>query len=313
MQNGKLHLFFHSELDDPQLWRAALAEQLGELVFSTVDNCQEPQTVDVALLWTAPPGGLSAFTHLRAVLSLGAGVNQLDLSSLPHAVPLARLVDNSLTQTMVEYARATVLRYHRCLHRFEQHSREKRWQFEAPLLAQQRTVGVLGLGELGSAIALALARDGFVVEGFCRKAKDLSAVRCHLGEDGLHRLAAEVDILLNVLPLTTDTQGILNRRLFAHFSRPVCLINMGRGAHLNEADLLQALDSGQIEAATLDVTQVEPLPPESALWNHPKVLITPHVAGLSEPQQAARALAANIRRAMLGKPLLHQVQAGQEY
>jgi len=313
MLNGKLHLFFHSELDNPALWQAALSEQLGELYFSTVDNCTKPDSVDIALLWTAPPSGLADFSALKAVLSLGAGINQLDLSSLLHEVPVARLVDNSLTQTMVEYARAAVFRYHRALHRFEQHSRQRLWQFETPVLAQQRTIGVLGLGELGSTIALALASDGFKVQGFSRSPKNLPSIICHSGEQGLYQLAAQVELLINVLPLTAETNRLLNRELFNAFNQPVFLINMGRGAHLVEDDLLAALDTGQIEAATLDVTQIEPLPAENPLWNHPKVLITPHVAGLSSPEQAAVHLADNIRRAMQGKPLNNQVDYRRGY
>jgi len=313
MLDGKLHLFFHSELDNPALWQAALSEPLGELHFSTVDNCTKPETVDIALLWTTPAGGLADFSALKAVLSLGAGINQLDLSSLPHPVPLARLVDKSLTQTMVEYARTAVFRYHRAFHRFERHSRQKIWQFETPVLAQQRTIGVLGLGELGSAIALALAEDGFKVQGFSRSPKNLPSIRCYSGEQGLYQLAAEVGILLNVLPLTAETNGVLNRSLFNAFNKEVFLINMGRGAHLIEEDLLEALDSGQIEAATLDVTQIEPLPKTNPLWNHPNVLITPHVAGLSSPEQAAVNLAKNIRLAMAGKPLIHQVDFTKGY
>jgi len=313
MLNDKLHLFFHSELDNPKHWQVALTEQLGELHFSTMDNCTQPETVDIALLWTTPPSGLADFSTLKAVLSLGAGINQLDLSSLSQKVPLARLVDKSLTQTMVEYARAAVFRYHRAFHRFEQHSRQKTWQFETPLLAQHHRIGVLGLGELGSAIALALAEDGFKVRGFSQSPKNLPSIRCYSGEQGLYQLAAEVDMLINVLPLTAETNGVLNRSLFNVFNKPVFLINMGRGAHLIEEDLLEALDSGQIEAATLDVTQIEPLPRTSPLWNHPNVLITPHVAGLSNPEQAAVNLAENIRLAMAGKPLIHQVDFTKGY
>jgi len=289
MLNGKLHLFFHSKLDNPALWQAALSEPLGELHFSTIDNCTKPETVDIALLWTTPAGGL------------------------PHPVPVARLVDSSLTQTMVEYARVAAFRYHRAFHRFEQHSRQRIWQFEAPLLAQQRAIGVLGLGELGSAIAKALAQDGFNVQGFSLRPKTLPPVISYSGEEGLYQLAGQVDMLINVLPLTAETKGMLNRRLFNQFNKPVCLINMGRGAHLIEADLLAALDIGQIEAATLDVTQIEPLPAESPLWNHPNILITPHVAGPSSPEQAAVHLAENIRCAIQGKPLVNQVDFTKGY
>ncbi|MGH8384260.1 MAG: 2-hydroxyacid dehydrogenase [Pseudomonas sp.] len=240
-------------------------------------------------------------------------MNQLDLSSLTSGVPVARLVDHSLTTTMVEYARAAVFRYHRALDQYERDSRAHRWSFQPPVLAANRTIGVLGLGELGQAVAQALCADGFNVLGWSRSEKAIHGVECFSGESGLADMTAKIDILINVLPLTEATRGILDRRLFERFSRPVQLINIGRGAHLAELDLLIALETGKISAATLDVTAVEPMPDNSPLWGHPGILITPHVAGLSSPESAAAHIAKNIRLAMMNAPLINQIDLVKGY
>lgn len=313
MINDKIHVYFHSNLDDPEEWRNALTAHFADLAFSVGPECASPETVDIAMLWTSPPQGLSSFSQLRAVLSLGAGINQLDLSTLAEGVPVARLVDDSLTLTMVEYARATVLRYHRVLHRYEQHSRQRRWQFRPPVLAAQRSIGILGLGQLGHAIAKALTTDGFRVLGWSRTMKSLPNIEAYSGEQGLAELAGQVDMLINVLPLTSATRGILDRRLFACFKRPVQLINMGRGEHLVEGDLLTALNAGHVDAATLDVACLEPLPEDSLLWAHPDILITPHVAGLSSPDSAVARMVQNIRLALEGGRLINQVDFTKGY
>lgn len=313
MIDNAIHVFFHSNLDDPEQWHRALTRLLGPIHFSAELECCAPETVDIALLWTTPPQGLAAFTGLKAVLSLGAGVNQLDLSSLVRGVPVARLVNHSLTTTMVEYARAAVFRYHRAFDQYERDSRAHRWSFQPPVLAADRTVGVLGLGELGQAIAKALCADGFNVLGWSRSEKAIKGVKSFSGESGLADMAAQIDILLNVLPLTDATRGLLGKRLFERFSRPVQLINIGRGAHLAEHDLLDALHSGKISGATLDVTAVEPLPDVSPLWGHPDILITPHVAGLSSAESAAERIAENIRIAMNHGALINQVDLVKGY
>lgn len=313
MKNGNAHIFFSSELDSARDWRAALEKELGEIEFSTVnDAIVDPSTVDVALIWKSPAGGLGRFASLRAILSLGAGVNQLHPESLPKGVPLARLVDPGLTRTMVEYAKATVYRYHRNLDLFEQCSRASRWEFVPPKLAANTIVGVLGLGELGGNVAQALSADGFEVLGWSRNAKQLSGVTCLSGQQGLTSLARDSSIVVNVLPLTSETRGLLGSRFFMH-CRNVRLINMGRGEHVVDDDLLDALETGCVRAATLDVTSIEPLPTEHRYWSHERILITPHVAGLSSPKTAAAAVADNVRRAMSGLDLLNEVDLVRGY
>lgn len=307
------HIFFNSALDSASDWRHWLSAELGQVIFSVEQDLYDKSDVDVALLWTYPKHGLDQMTGLRAILSLGAGVDQLMLGSLPIDVPLARLVDASLTQHMVEYAKACVFRYHRRLHVFEKNSRERLWQWSPPKLTSASVVGILGLGQLGQAIALALAQEGFNVHGWSTTPKQFHGVTTHVGMEGLNNLMAASDIVINVLPLTDTTRFILSKSLFKRARKPICLINMGRGDHLVEADLLDALDAGSVQAATLDVVSVEPLPIEHSFWSHPDILITPHVAGLPSPRSAVSQVAENIRRAMLGKPLVNAVHATRGY
>jgi glyoxylate/hydroxypyruvate reductase A len=309
----KPHIFFHSNIDSPDEWRAALATEFEDFTFSVGSGCASPESVDVALIWTLPDDGLERFVNLRAVLSLGAGIDQLDLGRLPTHVPVARLVDASLTRTMVEYAKTAVYRYHRRFHVFERQSRDRKWTFISPTVSADTSVGILGLGEIGREIALALQREGFAVHGWSRTAKQLEGATTYTGRDGLKRMVGRSNIVLNVLPLTEETRHILCRDLFAQFKDGACLINMGRGAHLVESDLLDAIASGKIDAATLDVASVEPLPRSHPFWNHPDILITPHVAGISMPITAVATIAANIRRAMAGERLLQQVDSDRAH
>lgn len=309
----KPHIFFNSAIDSASDWQSWLQAELGDIISSVEDDHYNPENIDVALLWKPPRSGLRTMTNLKAILPLGAGIDQLSPNLLPGHVPLARLVDISLTQQMVDYARACVFRYHRRLHVFERNSRERLWHWSPPRQASECVIGLLGLGQLGEAIALALATDGFKVHGWSSTPKQLSRVTAHVGTKGLEQLMAFSDIIINVLPLTDSTRGILSGALFKLARKPLCLINMGRGDHLVESDLLIALDEGVVEAATLDVVSVEPLPEDHAFWNHPSILITPHVAGLPSPQSAVHQVAENIRRAMRAKPLLNLINPVRGY
>ena len=308
-------IYYFSRIDPPALWRDALATQLGNDSFEFIvgPDCAAPQQIDIGLMYNLPPDGLGAFTNLRAVLSLSAGVNQFDRKRMPPGVPLARSVDSSLAQHIVGYAKAAVLRYHRRFHRYERDSRAAVWRFEHPRLNAQSAVGVLGLGELGSVVAAALSAEGFTVHGWSRSPRALAGVQTHAGADGLRQIAGAADILVNLLPLTDETHGILSAALFAQMRQGSFVINMGRGGHLVEDDLLAALASGQLEAATIDVATVEPLPAGHPFWSHPGILVTPHVGGITTAATAAPQLAENVRRAMRGERLLNQVDAERGY
>jgi glyoxylate/hydroxypyruvate reductase A len=300
-------VYFHSNLDDPREWHATLAAAIPGLDFIVGPECETPERVDIALVWTPPPQGLNAFPNLRAVLSLGAGVDQLDLQHLHAHVPVARLVDPTLTARMIEYCKAAVFYLHRDFHIHRQNQAAGQWKFSAPVDASARRVLVLGLGELGAAVATALAGEGFSVTGWSRSNKTLPNVRSIHGNSALDPALEASDIVINLLPLTVHTAGILNRDFFSRFKPGTCLINVGRGAHLNEDDLMEALDQGRVGAAFLDVFSKEPLDPAHPFWTHPQVHVTPHVASLSDPQHSASAIVENVRRALNGQPLLNAV------
>ena len=313
MANQPVRIFFSSTLDHARSWQAALAGHLGKFEFVLETDSFDPASIDFALVWAVPNGMLARMTRLRAVQSLGAGINQLDPQQVPAHLPLARLVDTTLTRSMVDYARATVYRYHRGLDGFELASRSARWAFVKPRNSGETRISLLGLGEIGRAISRALACDGFPVTAWSRTPRDEPGIDCQSGPEGLGAAVSQADIVINVLPLTAGTEAILSTALFEQLKPGTRLINMGRGQHLVEEDLLAALENGHIAAATLDVTRIEPLPPDHPFWRHPGILITPHVAGLSSAESAAPLVAENVRRALRGDPLLHQVDRSRGY
>jgi glyoxylate/hydroxypyruvate reductase A len=310
---GIMALMFLSPDDPAEAWREALRAAIPDLDFRIWPEIGDAAEIDVALVWRPPPGELARYPNLRAILSLGAGIDGLLAQPGLPDVPIARMVDPSLTRTMTEYVLLATLRHHRQLDHFERAQRAARWSFALPPQAADRRLGVMGLGVLGGAAAASLAAHGFPVAGWSREAKRLAGVESFTGRAGLAAFLARTDILVCLLPLTRDTAGILNAATFAGLPRGACLINVARGTHLVEADLIAALDSGQLAGATLDVFREEPLPPENPLWRHPKVLITPHVASYASPRTGALGVADNIRRARGGRPLLHQVDRDRGY
>lgn len=306
-------LMFLSPDDPAEAWRAALLARVPELDFRIWPEVGNPAEIDIALVWQPPPGELARYANLRAILSLGAGIDGLLAQpSLPD-VPIARMVDPSLTRTMTEYVVLATLRHHRQFDHFEREQRAARWSYAFPPQAAERRIGVMGLGVLGSAAAASLAAQGFPVAGWSRELRQLAGIETFAGRAGLAAFLARTDILVCLLPLTRETAGILNAATFAGLPPGAFVINVARGAHLVEADLIAALDSGQLAGATLDVFRDEPLPPENPVWHHPLVLITPHVASYASTRTAAEGVAENIRRARAGEELLHQVDRARGY
>ncbi len=306
-------LMFLSPDDPAEAWRRELLARMPELEVEIWPEVGDPAAIDLALVWRAPPGELARYPNLKVILSLGAGIEWLVADPSVPDVPIARMVDPSLTRTMTEYVLLAVLRHHREFDRFERAQRARDWAYRFPPQAADRRVGIMGLGELGAAAAHELVRHGFAVAGWSRTGKALPDVTDYVGRSELHAFLHQTDILVCLLPLTADTRGILDAETFASLPHGACVINAARGAHLVEPDLLAALGSGHLAGATLDVFQTEPLPPENPLWSHPKVLITPHVASYCLPATAADGVVDNIRRARAGQPLRHQVDRTRGY
>ncbi len=271
-----------------------------------------PDTVDLIIYAPASPlQDFTPFTRCQAVLSLWAGVERI-AGNPTLTQPLARLVDPDLTQGMIEYVTGHVLRYHLGM---DAHlsAQPGDWAPTPPPLARDRVVGVLGLGALGQASATALVAQGFQVHGWSRQAKALPDIRCHTGEDGLRRVLGTAEIVVTLLPHTAATENLLDATRLQHCRPGLRLINPGRGALIEDAALLAALDRGQIAHATLDVFRTEPLPAAHPFWAHPKITITPHIAAATRPASAARSIVANIARLLRGDGLLHQVSRSAGY
>ncbi len=277
-------------------WVEMLQRLLPEWQVAAFDDIEDLADVRHAVVWRPRTGDLARFPNLDAIVSIGAGIDHvLADRDLPAGVPIIRTVGDDLTQRMREYVALHVLRHHRDMPRQLQAQTERDWHAIVAPVAQNRTVGVLGLGNLGMAAAQTLAGLGFSCRGWSTAPRSVPGVETFAGPDGLNRLLVGCDILVNLLPLTGSTEGILNRALFDRLARGACIINCARGGHLVDADLLSALEDGQIKQATLDVFHVEPLPPDHPFWAHPSITVTPHVASQIDVVTGARLIAANLR------------------
>lgn len=291
---------------------AAIRRELPDTTVEVWPNISDPDAVRMAVAWKQPEGVLSAFPNLAAVSSFGAGVDGLIFdATLPRELPIGRIVYPGLVAEMAEYVAAVILARRRRLWEFAALERESRWDPRPP--RDGRTAGLLGLGELGRHSARVLAGLGFRVLGWSRSPKDLTGVESFTGQDGLFEMAAQSDYLVCLLPLTPDTEGLLARPLFDAAKRGCYLVNAGRGRHLVEDDLLDALEVGRIGGACLDAFAVEPLPGGHPFWSHPGVRVTPHVASITYPEDAAAHIAEDYRRVKAGKPLQHPVARDRGY
>lgn len=307
-------LLFKSDSDRVEWWKTELVRRMPDLEVRVWPQAGELKDIEFALVWNLGHGILKTFPNLRVIFSLGAGVDHLFADpNLPRQVPVCRVVDKNLTQRMTEYVALHALRYHRRQPELDALQRETKWDELYNPTAQERAVGVMGLGVLGADAARRLAMLGFKVAGWSRSAKSLPGVESFHGDAGLEPFLARTEILVCLLPLTPATEGILDRKLFAKLPKGAALINAARGRHLVEADLLAALESGQLAHAALDVFRTEPLPQEHPFWRHPRVTISPHIASITDPRTTADLVAENVRRLRAGKPLLHVVDPDLGY
>jgi glyoxylate/hydroxypyruvate reductase A len=307
-------VLFYSDIDAPAPWRDAFALELPEMEFRVWPDAGERARVTYALVWRPQPGLLASLPNLKAILSLGAGVDHVLLDpQLPEGVPIVRMVDAGLAAQMSEYALYGVLHFHRSMQHYADQQRRAEWRQVPAVPAQQRSVGVMGLGVLGSDFARKVVPLGFKVLGWSRTPKSLPGVTTFHGHEALSAFLGETEILANFLPLTAETAGILNASTFGRLPRGACIINIARGAHLDERDLVAALDGGQLAGAMLDVFQREPLPPEHRFWHHPHVVVTPHVAAQAIAALMVEQVIDNIRRIERGQQPLGLVNRGRGY
>ncbi len=307
-------LLFHSKIKRNDWWQEEIAKHIPDLEVRFYPDVGNPEDIEFALCFAMPHGVLAGLPNLKGIFSLGAGVDHFfNDPDFPRHVPMARVVDPELTDRMSEYVVQHVLNHHRYQHQYDQQQKEHVWKERHAPAARDRKIGILGLGALGTGAAEMLRNLNFDVAGWSRSAKNIDGITCFHGADQLDRFLARTEILICLLPLTEETTGILNKELFAKLPEGAALINPGRGPHLVEEDLIDALNSDHLSAATLDVFHQEPLPEDNPLWDHPKIRITPHVASIAAPDRVAALAAQNILRARAGEPLINQVDPDKGY
>lgn len=295
-------LIIKPDLEHSRSWADVFRDAMPERECRDWSKPGDIADIEYAFVWAPEPGALRKFPNLKCIFSIGAGVDHLLRDpDLPDGVPIVRMVEPELTQGMTEYVTLHVLRYHREVPALEQQQRDRVWHELIAPTAPSRKVGFLGFGVLGQDAARVLHALNFDLASWSRTPKQADGVKSFHGAEGLDAFLARTEILVCLLPLTSETEGILNRDLFAKLPRGACLINAGRGGHQVEADILEALDSGQLAAASLDVFRTEPLPADSLFWSHPKVTLTPHIASVTQQVSAIEHVVSNIRRIEAGE------------
>ena len=276
--------------------------------FGNADN------VEFVLTWNHPLGEFNQFKNLKCIASLGAGIDHiLRDPDLPHGVPITRVVQSSMSQFMSEYVILSVLHYCRQFDIYKNDLTAKRWQPRIPLLARDIGIGIMGMGQLGADAARKLTQLEFKVAGWSQTLKNIDGVKSFAGDHTLDDFLSRTHILVCLLPLTPATRGILNRRTFEKLPAGAYLINVARGAHLIEEDLLTALESGHLAGACLDVFQTEPLPADHPFWDHPNIMITPHISSITDPLAVMPQILKNYERMKSGKSFKHVVDRERGY
>lgn len=306
-------VLYRSDVPRGPAWASYFAEHAPDLDFRVWPDAGDLKEVEYLIAWQAPSDLLAALPRLKVLFSSGAGIDHIDVSAVPAHVPIVRMVEPGIIDGMVEYVSLAVLALHRDYFDYVESKSRRIWaQIEVPP-ASARAVGVMGLGTLGRAVLERLVAYGFRLRGWNRSPREIDGVEIFAGADQLKPFLRGCDMLICLLPLTSATCGILNRELFQALPAGAALINVGRGAHLVNSDLLDALESGHLSRAILDVTDPEPLPPEHPFWDHPRVFVTPHVASMTQPETAAPILLENLRRHQRGEPLMDLIDRRRGY
>ncbi|WP_044563576.1 glyoxylate/hydroxypyruvate reductase A [Azospirillum sp. B4] len=298
-----MSVLYKSEIDRGRAWQALFADHAPDIGFHLWPEMGDPAAIRYLAAWAPTADIFAALPNLEVLFSIGAGVDQLDLSQVPPSVAVVRMVEAGLTEGMVEYAVFATLALHRRVIEYISDQRQGRWQPARLVPPAQRRVGVMGLGVLGQAVLARLSAFGFPLLGWSRTPHAIAGVDCYAGRGQLPDFLAQCDVLICLLPLTPETRGILCRETFDRLPQGAGLINAGRGGHLIESDLLDALDGGRLAGAVLDVLNSEPPPADHPFWRHPKILLTPHVASMTTADTGGQALLDNIRRHQAGIPM----------
>lgn len=296
-----------------RVWAAVVAEHAPDLEFHIWPECGDPQQVQYLVAWEPPRDWTATFPNVQVLFSSGAGIDQLRLTDVPEHIQVVRMVEPGIIEGVVEYVVMAVLMLHRHMPGYARQQREAVWQRIEAVPASSCRVGVMGLGVLGQAVLSHLGAFGYQRFGWSRTPKALQGVATFAGDAQLEEFLGHCDILICLLPLTAQTRGILSTRVFAALPSGASLINAGRGPQLDAAALLDALDRGHLSQVILDVMEPEPLPASHPFWNHPRIALTPHIAGTTRPESAAHAMLDNIRRHQRGEPMHDVIDRSRGY
>ncbi|MEA1914908.1 MAG: glyoxylate/hydroxypyruvate reductase A [Campylobacterota bacterium] len=298
---------------DVSSWTDALLQEDPSLDIRVYPNIGNKKDITFALTWPFPFGFWNQFPNLQTICSIGAGVNHiLSDSSIDQHIHIVKLVDKNLSQNMWEYCLAAVSFYTMKINLYQNQQKKSIWKELEPPCFNTTTVGIMGLGSIGLSIAKNFAQLGFKVKGYSNTAKDISKVETFCAKDSIEDFLHNVDIVISLLPLTTQTKGIFNQTFFSKMKKGAYFINAGRADQVIEKDLIEALNTQQLNGAFLDVFKTEPLESSHPFWKHPKITITPHVASITNPISVAPQIVNNYRNTQKGYPLknLVNIQSG---
>ncbi|HAY48801.1 glyoxylate/hydroxypyruvate reductase A [Thalassospira sp.] len=283
-------------------WKEAMVARLPGAKIVTGDENYDPETIDYALFWKQPQGLIKTLSNLKAIFSLGAGVDHVVSSpSLPADLPVIRLEDAGMADQMVQYHLYAALHFMRDFDIYSDQQAKADWTQHPVARISKCRIGVMGLGALGAAVATALSSLGFGVSGWSRSMKAIDGITTFAGKETLGEFLGQSDILICLLPRTSETENVLNSTTLSFLPKGAAIINAARGAMINEADLLRALDTGHLRGAFLDVAVTEPLPESHPFWDHPKIRITPHIAAETRIEESVEQIAENIDRINRGE------------
>jgi len=306
-------LLYKADPERGKQWAQLFAQKAPEIGFRLWPDTGDPATVRYLAAWQPPEDPARTLPNLEVIFSVGAGIDQFDLSGVPEHVAVVRMIEPGIVEGMVEYVTQAVLTIHRDLFDYALQQQQRVWRALPVRAAASRRVGVLGLGMLGSAVLERLRLFGFACAGWSRSPRTLPGVDCYAGAEALDAFLARTDILICLLPLTDATRGVLDATLLAKLPQGASFINVGRGPQLDQQALLDALDSGHLRNAILDVADPEPLPPSHPFWMHPRVRLTPHIASATRPETAVDVVLENIRRHRAGLPMLGLIDRTRGY
>ena len=296
---------------NPKIWIDALRHHQPDIAIQVYPDISRPEEVEMVLLWQHPPGYLSTLPNLKLISSLGAGVDHiLSDPAVPESMPIVRIVDEKLTWSMTNYVIMGVLNFHRQLTRYQADQKRKVWDMSNPEIPVK--VGVMGVGALGGDVLDKLNYLGFSVAGFGFSEKS-DFPYPYFSKNSLREFLSEINVLVCLLPLTPETEGILSLELFEKCTPGTYLINVARGKHLVEEDLIPALEKGYLSGALLDVYCKEPLPADHSFWDESRIQLTPHIASVTNPQAAAPQIIENFRRLKANQPLQNLVNRQRGY